>query len=338
MPAVFGLDIGSSSIKAVQIERKRNSFRLVTLGEIKTPVDFYSQSLNDKRTMAAAIKKLVDHIKLTTSNVVLSLPETAVFSQVIELPFLSETELASAINFEAEQYIPVPLTEVRLEYIVISSQPKGKDKNMEVMLVAAQKNAIKQMSEIINMAGLTPVALETEIFALARTVKNSSGGDCLVLDLGHQTSKILSFYQGNIILTRTLKTAGEALTRAIVRDLNMDFFKAEQYKNTYGLEPEALEGKIRRSLLPTFNVIVTELKKTQDYFSQKILGGKINILFVSGAGALLPGLNSYLAQSLNLEVGTFDPFKNLTSEKRIEEIKNKPKFATVIGLALREEE
>lgn len=121
MSAHFGLDIGSYSIKAVQVEKKGKAYKLVGLGEIRTPANILSQSEADKRAIARAIKKLIAEAKINTKEVILCLSESAVYSRVIELPYLSQTELASAINFEAEQYIPVPLNEVKLEYVVLST-------------------------------------------------------------------------------------------------------------------------------------------------------------------------------------------------------------------------
>ncbi len=125
MTAQFGLDIGSYSIKLIQTEKKGNNYKLITFGEVRTPADINSDSEKDKLIIATVIRKLCLDCKVSTKNVVLALPESEVFSQVIELPPLSENELANAISFEAEQYIPVPLTEVQFVYHSLKNPTKG---------------------------------------------------------------------------------------------------------------------------------------------------------------------------------------------------------------------
>ncbi|HUV47257.1 MAG TPA: type IV pilus assembly protein PilM [Candidatus Bathyarchaeia archaeon] len=338
MPAYFGLDIGSYSIKAVQVEKKRNQYNLVTFGEVKTPASLTSQAEIDKRAIVAAIKKLLLDAEISTKEVILSLSEASAFSQVIELPYLSQTELSSAIQFEAEQYIPVPLDEVKLEYLVLSSSTTGvKEKKMEVLLVAAKQQTINQILELVETAELIPLVLETDALSLVRAANLSFQDNCLFLNLGHNTTNILLLQNQILRLVRTIKTAGAAFTRAVSRDLNMELFQAEQYKTAYGLQGDVFEGKIAKAIQPIFNIILNELKKALSFFLQKYPEVKINTLIVSGGGAAMPGLNAYLAQSLNLEVVNFDPFINFAPDKRFAQIIAKARFATAVGLAVRED-
>ena len=226
MSAQFGLDLGSFSIKAVELKKKGQDYKLLTLGEIKTPVNLNSQAKSDKITIANAIKKLVGEAKISTNQVVFSLAETDVFTQVVDFPYLSKTELAAAIDFEAEQYVPVPLSEVKLEYLVISSQPTGQDKSMKVLLIAARQSAIDHFIELIELAGLQPIALETQVLALTRLVNSIFGkGNFMLLELGHSVSNIVVIQDHKIILTRTLKTGGEAFTRAVASELSMELIQ-----------------------------------------------------------------------------------------------------------------
>lgn len=210
-------------------------------------------------------------------------------------------------------------------------------KKMEVLLVAAKKTAVNQIVALTEAAGLIPVALETEILSLIRVINFFFKGNCLFLNLGHRTTNIVILENQNLKFTRTLKTAGEAFTRAVARELNMELLQAEQYKVAYGLEKDALEGKVAKAILPTFNVILTEIKKALNFFLQKEPQTKITTLIVSGGGASMMGLNSYLAESLSLEVVTLDPFKIFTPEKRFIELKDRARLSTAIGLAVREE-
>lgn len=143
--------------------------------------------------------------------------------------------------------------------------------------------------------------------------------------------------QQKIRFVRTLNTAGEAFTRAIARDIGMELIQAEQYKVAYGLSGTQLEGKIGKSILPIFRVIVDELQKAHNFFLQKEPNQKINSLIVCGGGALMLDLNSYLAQNISLEIVALDPFKNFTTNEKVNQIKAKSKFSVAAGLALRGE-
>jgi type IV pilus assembly protein PilM len=337
MPAHFGLDIGSYSIKVIQAEKKDKRWRLITYGETRTPVNINSQAEADKQAIADAIKKLVKEAKIKTENVALSLPERAVYTQVINLPQLSETEIRSAINFEAEQYIPVPLGEVEVEYLVLSTSPKKtREKRMEVLLIAAQKQIMEQRVNLVETAGLTPIILETEVLSLIRLINLVFRERCLVLNLGYSSSSVFIIHNQKLELVRSINTGGEALTRAVSRELNMAYLQAEQYKTAYGLDDSVLEGKIGKVLLTTFNVILTEVNKALGFFRQKNPRSMISTLLVTGGGALMTGVNSYLAQSLNLQVMTLDPFKVFLRNEKVDKIKGKTRFSNAIGLAIRE--
>lgn len=339
MPAHFGLDIGSYSIKLIQAKKEGTGFRLVTFGEVRTPADLNSEADKDKLAFIEAIKKLAEDCKVTTKKVALALSESEVYSQVIELPYLSETELASAINFEAEQYIPVPLEEVQLEYLVLKTPPKGAiNEKMEVLLVGAKKKALEKIVEVIEKAGLTPITAETEILSLIRILPPDFAKIGLLLDLGFRSTDIAIVQDHNLRLVRTLNTGGEALTRAVATSLNMEFVQAEQYKVSYGIDESQLEGKVAKAIIPTFDVILEEIRRGLAFFSQREQDKKADLVILSGGGAEMPGLSSYLAKSLNLEVSIIDPFAKFIKDEEFPKIVGAPRFSVAAGLAIREDE
>jgi len=337
MTAHFGLDIGSFSIKAVQAEKKDKRLRLVSLGETRTPANINSTIETDKQAIATAIKKLVKEAKIKTENVAIALSERDVYTQMVDLPYLSEDEIRSAIQFEAEQYIPVPLGEVELDHLILSTSPEQvKERRMEILLTAAKKQAVDQRVNLVETAGLMPVVLETEALSLVRLVNLVFGERCLVLNLGYSSSMVLVIQDQKLELVRSINTGGEALTRALSRELGMEFMQAEQYKTAYGLEASVLEGKVAKALLPTFNVILSEVNKALGFYRQKNPRTMISTLLVSGGGAGMLGANAYLAQSLNLEVINLEPFKNFLTNEKLSKMGAKTRFSTAVGLAIRE--
>src|SRR5476651_2141925 len=168
----FGLDIGTTAMKVVWLNRENNTISYNTSSSIPTPIQgMQSESPFDHQEMAQVINKLVIDAKITTNDVNVSLPENHAFTKVIEMPVLSDHELANAIYWEAEQYIPVPLESVTLAWsklrTVKGSLPEEK---MQVLLVAASKELIKRYQTILDLAGLTIVSVETEILAVVRSL------------------------------------------------------------------------------------------------------------------------------------------------------------------------
>lgn len=339
MAAHFGLDIGLYSIKLVQAEKKGSVFHLGGYGEVRTPAPISSEAEKDKLLIAEAIKKLVTDTKVSKKNVAIALSEADVFSQVIELPYLSGPELASAIKYEAEQYIPVTLEEVKLEYLVLKSPDKGSTtEKMEVLLVGAKKLALERMVKVIEQAGLIPVSVETEALSLVRVLTYNIKPTVFILDLGYRSTDMVIIHKGALKLVRTLNIGGEAITRAISKAFNMDVNQSEQYKVSYGLNTQQLEGKVAKAILPAVSAIIDEVKRGLTFFSRKEPETKVSSVILSGGGAEMPGLSSYIAKSLNLETSVADPFWIFNRDERQKKIIGRPRFSIAVGLAMRQNE
>lgn len=334
----FGLDIGSDSIKVVQLERDKNTFRLVTAGMVKTPVEDLSFELDrDIEAVAESIKRLKNETKIKTREVVIALPEKDVFTQIIEIPKMKEDELEQAIPWEAENLIPHPLSEVSLDWEVIEDEESLKGDKIKVFLVAAPTTIISKYLKIISLAELQPKSLETELLAIIRCLKPLfSQGNFIACHIGTESLDLAVICQGNPFLTRRLPTAGKAITRAISSTLGLDPGTAEEYKKTYGLSSE-LEGKVSLAIKPILAVVTDEIKKAIRFYEEKKTE-PLKSMVLSGGTSLLPGLVEYLAKSLGIEVQIADPFSlisvtqpNLQSLKAIS-----PLFTVACGLAMKE--
>ena len=156
--STFGLDIGTHSIKAVQLERRGEQFALLAAGITSAPQPgISSDSDQDLATVAEAVKKLISDTKIAAKTVNISLPETQTFTRLIELPSLTDQEVASAISWQAEPYIPIPITEAAIDYQIVGrrdpqpNQPGG----VQVLLVAAPKAIVAKYTRVASLAGLT---------------------------------------------------------------------------------------------------------------------------------------------------------------------------------------
>lgn len=333
----FGLDIGSDTIKVVQLAKEKNFFRLVTAGIAKTPpADLSFVVEKDLVVVAEAIKKLKDEAKVTAKGVIACLPESRVSTQVMELPKMSEEELVQAVPWEAENLIPQPMAEVNLDWEIINDEGSAKNNKIKLLLVAAPKVLVERYLQVCKLAGLELLFLETETLALVRALKPVfNQGDVILANLGTKSFDIILINKGNLFLTRQLPTAGEAISRAISSSLGLDLTVAEEYKKTYGLSDQ-LEGKVAAAIQPLLTMVSDEIKKTVAYFAEK--GGVApRLLLLSGGTSLLPGITEFLAKSLGLETQIADPFSMFNLDQQSQPLlkKNSPLFTVACGLAMR---
>jgi type IV pilus assembly protein PilM len=334
----FGLDIGSQKIKLVKLAKSGSQYRLTALGSIpSTQKGLLSDNESDLTALATAIKKLYQESKIATKNVVSALPQDQVFTQVITLPQLSEDELLSALKWEAEQYVPIPLSEVTLSHQVIGQVKENNKQKMEVLLAAAPNRLIEKLLLVLKTVGLNPLSLELEIMALARSLVVPSPEAVMVVDLGSKATDFAVVENGQIIFVRSIPTAGEALTRAIASGLGLSPNQAEAYKKAYGADPKQLEGKVMEAIAPVVEVIVDEMEKIIQ-FHQLEKNKTLSRVVLSGGTANLPEISAVLAKKLNLEIQIGDPFLQIVKDKVVSQVPpaDIPSYAIATGLAMKE--
>ncbi|MDO8551145.1 MAG: type IV pilus assembly protein PilM [bacterium] len=335
----FGLDIGSTSIKMVQAEKSGDKYRLVAAGIVPTPQPgFSSESQADLESLATCIKNLHQEAKVTTKKVIVALPESEVFTRVIEFPPMSDGELEQAVPWEAEQFVPRPLSEVELDWHVISKGEGGREMGkMKVYVAAAPRELVAKYLKVLNLAGFEVVSIETEMIALARIMVPASAPATILLDLGARTTDVGIIQKGDVVFARTIPTAGEAFTRAISANLALEVTQAEEYKRAYGLEEAQLEGKIRQALGPVFKVVVDEVKRSIQAWKEKEQEPLVRLILTGGTAGL-PQASSVLAHELGIEVQIADPFSQLILPPQVSSNlkSNSCLFAVAAGLALKE--
>lgn len=339
-----GLDIGFSSIKLVSLSKEGQTFKLVSLGSIQTPSPgMLSESEEDLIPVANAIKKLLLATKVEQKEVIAALPESKVFTRVIDdLPFLKDNELPSAIRYAAEEFIPMPLGDVNLNWQVLArSDEKSKDTKTIVLVVASPKNAVTKHIKVLQMAGIRPKVLETEIIAVTRSLvgNNPFSPTTLIVQLGSQTTDFAAVSKGLIWLTRSISTGGMALTRSLAQHLNFEPIQAEEYKKVYGLVADQLEGKVYDALKPAADIILGESKRVIQAFETKYPQNPIKRVVLSGGGAKMPGVVIYFANNLGLEVQEADPWYSIAKDKTLisKLSQDACSYSVAVGLALRED-
>jgi len=332
----FGLDIGSATIKIAQVKKEGDRFQLLALGKTETPQPgLLSENPQDQQKVAEAIKKLMMDLGVKTNVVVSALPEGKLVTRVVKMPLMSEEELASSLQYEADAFIPFPLEEAVLRHQIIEKDEKAKV--CEVFLVAAQKRLVEKYTALLAMAQLQPLALETELLALNRALVPPDSPNAMVVDFGFKSCNFAISRGGKIYLTRSFPVAGETLTKTLAKELGMEVAQAEEYKKAYGLSEEILEGKIRKVLSPLVKSVTNEMKKAIQYFEQE-KKETVKRIILSGGSSGLPNVSQDIAAALGVETEIANPFSLLDVNQQVfaEFLDDGPVYAVAIGLAKRE--
>lgn len=330
----FGLDIGIVNMKVVRLSKSRSSYQLEAAAVAATPSGgMLSENEQNLKAMAEAIKKIRSDAKISTKNVVASLPESEVFTRIVPMPKMSMRELDNAIAWEAEQYIPLPMSDVNYSYSVVSTKPDG---SMDVLIVAAPIRLVEKYERVLKLAGLTTIALETELLAASRSVAVPNQGTVMMLvDLGARSTDMSIISDGNVVFTRSIGTAGEALTRALMTNLQLDENQAESFKRSYGLDQSALEGKVSTALKQVVDLLGSEITRTISFFSTQT-GKKVQMVQLVGGSSLMPNLVSWLTGVTGTEVQVGNVLLHVDDKGRGSQIQGLPMYAVAIGLAMKD--
>ena len=299
--AAVGLDIGGAFIKVAQTDGNK----LVMSGIANNPLGKLSPDTeNEINQLAAAVKKMWLDKNISIKKVRVCISESAAYSRVISMPVLSVAELSNAIKYEAEQYIPISLEDVELSYEVIFKPTKktGEEK-MTVLLVAASKRTLNGIVEVLTKAALEPESIETELIASARVLvleKNPTDVTMLV-SIGAVSTGIAIFNQTNLLFTHRLYSGSAAMTRVIASSLSLPMLQAEEYKRSYGVRPDVLEGKLNQAVMPITTNLTNEIKKAYAFITTSNLTDRPTRVVLAGGGALVPGLVELISRSTGIE-------------------------------------
>jgi len=335
-----GLDIGSKTIKIIELSKDGNGYRLLGSGIVgysngKTP-----DMIEDEREMAElaqVIKKLHAEAKIGSKHINVSLPESLVFTRNIAFPLLTDQEIDSAVKWEAEQYIPIPVAEAVIQHTIIERRENVNPPSVSVLLLAAPKALVEKYVKIMQIAGLNVTGVETELMSLSRSLAPVDK-TVLLLDFGAKSTDIAIVKTGNLVFSRSIPTAGDAFTRAVSQALGVEINQAEEYKRAYGLTQTQLEGKISNALGPVFNIVADEIKKAIHFYLTEQKGEAPVSIVISGGTAGLPEALPFLSRLLGVEVVLGNPFSKVKLSEDNAKIlaPYAPLYSIAVGLAMRE--
>jgi type IV pilus assembly protein PilM len=340
--SLFGLDIGTESVKAVQLRRERGKVSLsgYALGELP-PEMIKDGVIAEPEKLAGVVKQLLDEAKIAPIDapyVAASLPASKTFTRVIALPKLKKKELEEAVRFELERAVPMPASELYFDWAAIGSYREGKEERRDVLVAAVPKAIADSYLAFFQKLGRLPYALETELEAISRQAVASRRDTTpvLVADIGAETTDLSIVAGGSLRLTGSVAVGGEHFTAAIATAFTVDPAKAEETKVRYGLGETGPAEKVKVALDPLLEQIITEIRRMVRFYQDRTAGSApISVVTLSGGSSALAGLREHLEESLGIPVTISDPWATLASEpgagmSRI----SAPIFTTAVGLAM----
>ena len=310
---LVGLDIGSSSVKAVEMKPgKGDTWQLSTIGLEYLPQEaIVDGQIMDSTSVIDAIQKLFSEYRIKTQDVATAISGSSVIVKKIQLPAMTEQELAESIHWEAEQYIPFDIQEVNLDYQVVD--PGNDGGNMDILLVAAKKDKINDYQSVITQAGRNPVVMDVDAFALQNAYEMNYGAEpgrvVAMANIGASQTNINVVRGDTSIFTRDITTiGGNQFTESIQKDLNVSYEQAENMKQGRGEGSESVAGILQS----VTEQALMEIQKTFDFFKATTSEDRIDRVVLSGGSARIPGLSEAMSERFDSRVEIFNPFRNVT--------------------------
>jgi type IV pilus assembly protein PilM len=340
-PPIVGLDIGSSAVKAVMLRHSRSGWSLVAAGEAPIPNGGMQDGAAAQPTaISEAVNQVFDTIRVRRARVAAALSGHAVIVKRLSLPAMSQAELADAIPWEAEQYIPFDLTEVQLDYQVVNTQDPGKT-SLDVLLVAAKKDRIEDRASIIAQTGRRPVVVDIEAFALANAYQvnypERTDPFSALLHVGRSVTIVCLLEKGEPAFARDISIGGQTHLDALMRELSVDELTGRRILN--GQYPQDVNAdQVGTILRDASTQLVMEIRKTIDFYRATAPVERLSRVVVSGGAWQAVGLVDMLASEFGSPVDVFDPFRRVTRSGRAASADIAgPSYAVAVGLAMRQE-
>ncbi len=331
-PPVVGLDLGSHAVKAVALRRKRGGWTLLAAGEQAMPAG--EPATQEQMTETAAT--LLDTLGLTRAHIAAALSGHSVIVKRLALPPMSQAELAEAIPWEAEQYIPFALSDVQLDHQVLDGPVSMPAEALDVLLVAARRDRLNERTAAITATGRRPVVMDVEAFALANAYEmnypDRTDGLAALVHIGRSSTLICVLEHGRAAFTRDISLGGGAYLEALERELGLEPVAAQRILRG---QPVTGADGVSGVLRDVHQQLVLEIRKTLDFYWSSAKPSALDRLVLSGGACRVEGLDTALGAEFQAPVEQCDPFRRVTRPASIEA--DGPAYAVAVGLALRRE-
>jgi len=338
-----GLDIGSHAVKLAQIVERGKELVLVKFGMKRLPPEvIVDGTVMDQAQVATVISDLVDEVGLKTKDAVLSVSGHSVIVKRITLPEMSEDELSESITWEAEQYIPFAIEDVNLDFQILG--PSGAGGNtMDAILVAAKKDKINDYISLVTEAGLNPVIMDVDAFALENMFEVNyeiePGKVDALVNIGAEVMNVNILRDGVSVFTRDSSVGGNSYTEALQRDLGVSIEDAERLKR--GEDAGMASYSEAKPVIDSVSEdIAGEAGRTVDFFRGTTGIDTVDRIILSGGGSLVNGFVDIFKDKTDARVELANPFRNISMDPGVDTAlvqSTAPAASVVMGLALRRE-
>ena len=340
--SMVGVDIGSSSVKAVELRSKGGDFQLLSLGyEGLQPDSVVDGQIMELNAVSTAIGNIFNEHKIKTTKVAAGVNGHSVIVKNIVLPQMTEDELQESFAWHAEEHIPFDISDVNLDYHVTGSTPDA----IHVLLAACKRDKVANLKQTIQLAGKQPAVIDVDAFALQNCYELNydpqPGRIVTLLNIGASTTNINILNGARSVFTRDATFGGNQYTSLLQKEVGLTFDQAERVKRGMPLPDDVEHREIEPILDTVSDILALEIQKTMDFYRATVEDGDsaVQQILVSGGGSKLKGLVEFLSKRFEIPVEMFDPFRKIRVDSRgfdpeyMREIV--PEMAIAVGLALR---
>ena len=356
--SVVGVDIGSSSVKIVQLRRAKGKAILETYGELA--LGPYAERAVGQATMlsaeklATAFADIIREANVSVKSGGVAIPLVSSLISVIELPQVSEKQMKTMVPIEARKHIPVPIAEVTLDWQILPAEHEGDpmplssgerergasalapQKKTRALVVAIHNDIIGKYQSVAEKVNLDIWFLESEIFSSARSLLTRERGPVLLLDIGASTTKFSIIENGIPWSTHILSRGAQEITLALSKSLGIGFSEAEELKRTVGFSKEAAHQEMADTMRAVLGNIFSSANRMLLDF-ERTYHKTVEKAVLSGGGSLLKGIREIAAENFSIEVVNADPFARVETPAFLAPVLKEagPHFAVALGVALR---
>ncbi|SEA65179.1 type IV pilus assembly protein PilM [Desulfuromusa kysingii] len=340
---IVGIDVGSSAVKIVRLRESRGTYHLENIGIMplasETIVD---NTIMDSTAIVDSVSNLLKAMKVKTKRVATSVSGHSVIIRKISLPLMSEAELEASIQWEAEQYIPFDISEVNIDFQILG--PDARDPSqMNVMLVAAKKDFVDDYTSIFVEAGLEPIVMDIDCFAVENMFDYNYGfvdnEVVALIDLGASATSVSVLRGDTSIFTRDIQTGGNLISEELQKRLGVSAEEAERAKlgdrNIADVDPDSVD----EILVDAVENLVQEVQRSLDFFSATSSDDQVSKIYLTGGVSNSVKVKDALEERLGIPIDRVDPFRNVKINEKefdseyLEAIG--PMFSVAAGLAMR---
>jgi len=342
---VIGLDIGSSSIKLIEVSESKHGYNLTNFGmAMLHPETIVDGAIMDNSAVVDAIRSLVMGLKVKTRDVVTSVSGNAVRIQKITLPTMTRDELEESIMWEAEQYIPFDISDVHIDFMILDSLDDGSGQ-MEVMLAAAKKDIVNEYITVVSEAGLNVVIMDVDVFAIENmydiNYQFDTGDVIALVNIGASLTNINIIKNGVSAFTRDISSGGNQYTEELQKRFSISYDEAEALKLGKGGKDISRDEVTKVVNQISGDVISTEIQKTIDFFLSQGTTHTISKVYLSGGTSKTQGLTKIIQDKSGITTELVNPFANIEFNDKLFDVNYirdiAPFSAVGVGLALRRE-